>query len=134
VKSAIAGIALRAAALVLLGVFVYFFAGAWLVLPAMLAYGLAAGIAYAVYYTASNTMVFNSLSPRRNGSTLGVYSALAGAATMLGSFASGFLSFYLGFHVTFIVAAVCLVISAWLLYLTENTKVSVNLSTHELTA
>jgi MFS family permease len=132
VKSAIAGIGLRAAALILLGVFVYFFAGVWLVLPAMLSYALAAGIAYAVYYTASNTMVFNSLSPRRNGSTLGVYSALAGAATMLGSFVSGFISFYLGFHVTFIVAAACLVVSAWLLHVTENPKISINLSTHEL--
>ncbi|MCW4025726.1 MAG: MFS transporter [Candidatus Bathyarchaeota archaeon] len=132
VKSAIVGMGLRAVALGLTGVFVYFLAGAWLVIPALVMYALAAGVAYAIYYTASNTMIFNSLSPRRNGSALGVYSALAGAATMLGSFASGFLSFYLGFHVTFIVSAAVLVVSALLLYLTENSKVSINLSTHEL--
>ncbi|MCW4010251.1 MAG: MFS transporter [Candidatus Bathyarchaeota archaeon] len=115
VKSAIGGLLLRAVAYGMLGVCAYFLTGLWFLLPVMICYPLASGLAYSIYYTASNTMVFNTLSPRRNGSALGVYSALAGFATMAGSFVSGFLSFYGGFYVTFIVSAACLVVSAWLL-------------------
>jgi MFS family permease len=120
VKSAIAGLLLRAVGYGLLGVCAYFINGFWFLLPVILFYMLSAGLAYSIYYTASNTMVFNSLSPRRNGSHLGVYSALAGFATMAGSFVSGFISFYWGYYTTFIIAAACLIVSAWLLTLTRH--------------
>jgi hypothetical protein len=54
-----------------------------------------------------------------------VYSALAGGATMLGSFSSGFLSFYGGFYLTFSISAVCLVVSAWLLSLINRSVAEV---------
>jgi MFS family permease len=114
-KSAIISLLLRAVVFSLLGVFAYFITGIWFLLPALIFYPLATGVAYSIYYTASNTMVFNSLSVRRNGSHLGVFSALAGAATMIGSFSSGLVSFYFGFTATFIISAIVLVISAWLL-------------------
>jgi MFS family permease len=120
VKSAIGGLLLRAAAYGMLGIFAYFLTGFWFLIPVLIFYPLASGIAYAIYYTASNTLIFNSLSPKRNGSHLGVYSALAGGATMAGSFFSGFLSFYLGFYFTFLVSAVFLVFAAWLLSLTNK--------------
>ena len=120
VKSAVWGLLLRAIGYGLIGVFAYFLTGFWFLLPVLLFYPLSSGIAYSIYYTASNTMVFNSLSPGRNGSHLGVYSALAGSATMLGSFFSGFLSYYWGFYATFIISAVCLLVSAWLLTLTNR--------------
>jgi MFS family permease len=77
VKSAIGGLMLRAIALGLIGASAFLLTGVWMIIPALLLYPLAAGVAYSIYYTASNTMIFNSLSPRRNGSSLGVYSALA---------------------------------------------------------
>jgi MFS family permease len=120
VKSAIWGLVLRTVAYGLIGVFAYFLTGFWFLLIVLIFYPLASGIAYSIYYTASNTMVFYSLSPRRNGSSLGVYSALAGAATMLGSFSSGFLSFYGGFFLTFVISAACLAVSAWLLSLINS--------------
>jgi hypothetical protein len=121
IKSATAGLLLRAIAYGLLGILAYFIAGFSFLILVLIFYPLASGIAYSIYYTATNTMVFNSLSPspRNNGSHLGVFSALAGAATMLGSLSSGFVSFYLGFYVTFIIASLCLVISAWLLSLVD---------------
>jgi len=88
-----------------------------ILLPILIFYPLASGVAYSIYYTATNIMVFNSLSPRRNGSHLGVFSALSGVATLVGSFTSGFLSFYGGFSITFIISGVCLVVSAWVLSL-----------------
>lgn len=125
IKSAIWGLLLRAVAYGLIGVFAYFLNGFSFLLIVLIFYPLASGIAYSIYYTASNTMVFYSLSPRRNGSVLGVYSALAGAATMLGSFSSGFLSFYGGFYLTFVISAACLVISAWLLSLIKSSAAEV---------
>jgi len=65
-------------------------------------------LAYAIYYTSSNTMIFNTLGAKNQGSRLGVYSALVGVATMIGSFVSGYFSFYFGFLATFLLAAVCL--------------------------
>ncbi len=118
-KSATGGLLLRTVAYGLLGVSAYFLTGLWFLVPVLIFYPLASGIAYSIYYTASNTLLFNSLSPKRNGSHLGVYSALAGGATMIGSFFSGFSSFYWGFYVTFIISAVCLMVSAWLLSLTR---------------
>jgi predicted MFS family arabinose efflux permease len=57
-------------------------------------------------------MIFNTLGHSNQGSTLGVYSALVGLATTLGSFISGFTSFYFGYYVTFISAAACLAAAA----------------------
>jgi MFS family permease len=78
----------------------------------LILYPLAAGIAYAVYYAASSIMIFNTLGHSNQGSTLGVYSALVGFATTLGSFISGFTSFYFGYYVTFIIAAIGLAAAA----------------------
>jgi MFS family permease len=116
-KAAVRGLVLRSAAYGLLGVSVYLISGIWFLAPVLILYPLAAGLAYSMYYTASNTMVFNTLGDRSQGSSLGVYSALVGIATMAGSLISGFTSFYLGFYTTFIIAAICLGFSAWLTYI-----------------
>jgi MFS family permease len=113
-KAAVASLILRSACYGLLGVSVYLVAGIWFLAPVLILYPLAAGLAYSIYYTASNTMVFNTLGQTNQGSSLGVYSALVAIATMIGSLVSGFSSFYLGFYTTFIIAAVCLAVSAWL--------------------
>jgi MFS family permease len=123
VKSAIGGLLLRAVAYSMLGVFAYFLTGRWFLLPVLIFYPLASGVAYSIYYTASNTMVFNTLSPRHNGSVLGVYSALVGVATMAGSFMSGFLSFYFGFYVTFLISGAALGFAAWLLSMMSSSQI-----------
>ena len=106
----------------MLGVSVYLIAGVWFLAPVLILYPLAAGVAYSIYFTASNTMVFNALGQTNQGSSLGVYSALVAVATMVGSLVSGFFSFYLGFYTTFIVAALCLAVSAWLV-LTSTSRI-----------
>ena len=116
VKSAVAGLVLRSMGYAMVGVFAFLVSGIWFLVPALIFYPLSSGFAYAIYYTASNTLVFNTVGHSSNnksrGSTLGVYSALVGMATMVGSLISGFTSFYFGFYVTFIVAAFCLAASA----------------------
>ncbi len=121
-KATIASLILRSTCYGLLGVSVYLVAGIWFLAPVLILYPLAAGIAYSIYYTASNTMVFNALGQTNQGSSLGVYSALVAIATMIGSLVSGFSSFYLGFYTTFITAAACLAVSAWLVSTSNHTK------------
>jgi MFS family permease len=111
-ESAFAGLALRAGGYALIGISTYFLMGLAYLGTMMVLYSLAAGVAYAIYYAASNVMIFNTLGRSNQGSALGVYSALVGFATMLGSFISGFISFFAGFHVTFILAAALLAVAA----------------------
>jgi MFS family permease len=120
VKAAVGGLALRSLAYGSLGVSVLVIPGVWFLAPVLIFYPIAAGIAYSVYYTASNTMVFNTLRAGRQGSSLGVYSALVGIATLLGSLVSGFASFFLGFSTAFLIAAGCLGFSAWLASLLKH--------------
>jgi MFS family permease len=67
-------------------------------------------------------MVFNALGESRQGASLGVYSALVGVATMIGSLVSGFTSFFLGYSMTFFIAAICLAVSTWLVSLLERSR------------
>jgi MFS family permease len=126
VKAAVGGLVLRSLGYGLIGVALYLISGVLFLAPVLILYPLAAGFAYSVYYTASNTMVFNTLRGGRQGASLGVYSALVGVATLVGSLVSGFTSFFLGFSTTFIIAAVFLAVSAWLAWLLEHTRSSVD--------
>lgn len=107
--ASITSLGLRCVCYGLLGAAFYFVSGVWYLIPGLIFYSIAAGFAYSIYYTASNTMVFNSLGGgSNNGSSLGIYSALVGIATMVGSFVSGFTSFYLSYAITFLLASGCL--------------------------
>ena len=103
-ETAVSGLTLRSICYVLVGFSAYLFRGPLYLEANLILYPLLAGIAYTAYYAASNIMVFNSLGADKHGSTLGVYSALVGFSTMIGSFISGFISFYEGFSTTFIIA------------------------------
>jgi len=108
----VAGLLLRSASYAGIGVMAALFVGLSYLGGTLVLYPLAGGLAYAVYYTASNTMIFNTLGAKNQGSRLGVYSALVGVATMVGSFVSGYVSFYFGFLATFVLAGALLAFSA----------------------
>jgi len=105
-------VTLRGACYALLGITFVVFPGALFLLPSAVLYAIAAGACFGIYYTASNTMVFNSIGGRNHGSSLGVYSAVVGIATTIGSLLSGLTSVYLGFDITFLVAGGMLGVSA----------------------
>jgi MFS family permease len=111
-KSAIAGLLLRSGCYAVIGVLALLVSGLPYLAATLVLYPLAGGLAFSIYYTSSNTMIFNTLGVKNQGSRLGVYSALVGVATMLGSFISGYISFYFGFLVTFVLAAVLLAVCA----------------------
>jgi MFS family permease len=111
-RTAVAGLLVRLACYAGIGVFVGFTRGLSYLVGTLALYPIAGGLAFAIYYTSSNTMIFNTLGEKNQGSRLGVYSALVGVATMIGSFVSGYLSFYFGFLSTFVLAAVLLAVCA----------------------
>jgi hypothetical protein len=111
-KAAVVGLTLRLACYAGIGLLAAFSGSLTYLGGTLVLYPLAGGLAYAIYYTSSNTMVFNTLGAKNQGSRLGVYSALVGVATMLGSLFSGYVSFYSGFLATFVLAAVLLGVSA----------------------
>ena len=108
ITSSIQGLLLRGWSYLAIGVAALLVKGPLFAVSALLFYPLAGGVAYAVYYTSSNTMMFNTVKGRTAGSALGVYSAVVGLATMAGSFVSGFISVYSGYYVTFVLAGVLL--------------------------
>ncbi|MEM2663033.1 MAG: MFS transporter [Metallosphaera sp.] len=74
-------------------------------------YPLSAGVAFSLFYAASNTLIFKVVGGRRQGTTLGVYSTLVGIALFSGSLISGFLSKAIGYTGDFIVAGILLYLS-----------------------
>ena len=121
-KSAVAGLLIRSACYAGLGVIAYLANGLPYLGGALVLYPIAGGLAFAVYYTSSNTMIFNTLGAKNQGSRLGVYSALVGVATMIGSFVSGYVSFYFGFLATFVLAAACIGVCAVLVPVVSATQ------------
>ncbi len=113
-RAAIAGLALRSISYALIGVAAYFLTGLSYLGANLILFPIAGGVAFALYYSASNVMIFNTLGHANQGSTLGVYSALVGLATTLGSFISGYTSFYFGYYSTFILSGCVLAVAAWL--------------------
>jgi len=61
VKAVVGGLVLRSLGYGFLGLSLYVISGVLFLAPVLILYPLAAGFAYPVYYTASNTMVFNTL-------------------------------------------------------------------------
>jgi len=111
-RVAIQSLILRGASYAILGVASILVAGVWFIVPTLILYPLSSGIAYGTYYTASNTLVFNSIKGNSHGSSLGVYSAIVGISTTVGSVVSGIVSHYLGFYATFILAGGLLGVAA----------------------
>ena len=109
---AVQGLLLRALSYACFAVAVFYLIDLPYLGLALILYPLGAGIAYAYYYAASNVMVFNTLGRSNQGAALGVYSAVVGMATMVGSFISGLISFYVGYYATFIAAALWLALAA----------------------
>jgi MFS family permease len=108
VSTSIQGLLLRGLSYVAMGASILFVTGPQFIGPALVFYPLASGIAFALYYTSANTMMFSTVQGRNPGAALGVYSAVVGIAAMAGSFISGFISVYVGFYTTFVLAGVLL--------------------------
>ncbi|MDG7008318.1 MAG: hypothetical protein JRN06_08760 [Nitrososphaerota archaeon] len=113
ITTSIQGLMVRGWAYVGIGIAAIVLASPFFAIPALLLYPVAGGVAFAVYYTSSNTMMFTTVQSKSAGAALGVYSAVVGIASMVGSFASGFISVYDGYYTTFILSGVLLFAAVW---------------------
>jgi MFS family permease len=73
-------------------------------------YGLAGG-GIAIFSTASGLILYRGLARRDAGAILGVSGALGGIAAVAGALASGLLSYYGSYRITFLASAVVLLAS-----------------------
>ena len=108
ISTSIQGLLIRGWSYFGVGVAALFLSGPSFVIPALILYPLAGGIAFAVYYTSANTMMFSTVQSKSAGAALGVYSAVVGIAAMGGSLVSGFISVGVGYSTTFILSGILL--------------------------
>ena len=110
--TAVQGLVVRVLSYAGFAIGVFYLIGIPYLALALILYPIGAGIAYAYYYAASNVMVFNTLGRSNQGAALGVYSAVVGLTTMIGSFISGLISFYVGYYATYVAAALWMALAA----------------------
>ncbi len=108
VTTSVQGLLVRGWCYIAIGAGALLLAGPLFLIPAIIAYPIGAGVAFAVYYTSANTMMFNTVQKKNPGAAIGVFSAIVGLAAMAGALASGFISVYAGFDTTFVLAGVLL--------------------------
>jgi MFS family permease len=111
IDTSVQGLLLRGWSYLGVGAAALFFTGQIFAVLVGILYALASGVAFAIYYTSSNTMMFTSVQSKSAGAALGVYSAVVGIATMGGSLISGFVSVYNGYYVTFVASGVMLLVA-----------------------
>ncbi|MDG6939315.1 MAG: MFS transporter [Nitrososphaerota archaeon] len=104
-------LSLRALAMLGASFFAVFLSGPDTFYGSLLVYGVL-GTAYVFINVNMNMLLFKALPPGRQGGVLGVFSTLNGAALLIGSLASGYVSYYLGYSITFFVGGVLVLLSA----------------------
>ena len=109
----------RFGTMLITGISIALFQGNMLIAFNLMTYA-ALGADWAFYNTAVSTLIFRTLNPQKQGETLGIYSALGGLFSFMGAIISGYLSYSLGFFVTFSTAAVLMIISRLLLDLSAK--------------
>ena len=85
-------------------------------------YPLAAGLAYATFYTASSVMVFERIRDGEWGRGIGLYSVISGTAYFAGSLASGYLAEAVGFGGSYVAAGAMLMASAYIFNTIDKAK------------
>lgn len=105
---------LRTGAYVMIGI-IFFFSRNLIFYSNLIFYPLASGVGYSIFYTASSVLVFHAIGENGRGMALGVYNAIIGIGYLIGALFSGYVSYYIGFWFTFILAGI-IVMSSYFLF------------------
>jgi MFS family permease len=122
VRDSVLSLVLRSASLAAVGLVAYLLSGTLFYVLTVLFFSLAAGVSAAVYYTTSTTMIYDTLGTDDQGYSLGIYTAFTGIATTLGALASGYVSFYASYYVTYLLMGVGFALCAWLTLRLRSTR------------
>jgi MFS family permease len=114
VRDTVISLMVRAVAYGSIGVAAYFLTGFTFYIFLVLLFTLGSGVASTVFYITSTAMIYDSLGDADQGSALGIYTAFTSVATTLGALASGYISFYTGYYVTFLLSGISMAASAWI--------------------
>lgn len=74
-------------------------------------YALTAGFAYSIFYTASNTLLFETIGQEKPGRKLGVYSSVVGLSYLIGALVSGYIAYYIGYWFAFAASGLLIFLS-----------------------
>ncbi|MGC8538185.1 MAG: MFS transporter [Candidatus Micrarchaeia archaeon] len=102
---------LRAAGYIAIGLVFVLVAGYAGFIVNLLIYAITAGLAFAIFYTASNTLLFDEIGSEKRGRKLGVYSGVVGLGYLLGSVIAGYAAFFIGYWFAFAVSGALVICS-----------------------
>jgi MFS family permease len=101
----------RAVGMMLAAAFAIFIAGHYVVYTTLVVFGMM-GAAFVFINVNLNTLLFRSLPRSGQGGILGAWSALNAVALLAGALASGYVSYYLGYSITFFLSGVLILLSS----------------------
>ncbi|MEM3883519.1 MAG: MFS transporter [Methanothrix sp.] len=107
-------LAMRAAGYVAIGFAFIFLTGFGSLLINVVLYALTAGLAYAMFYTVSNTLLFETVGSEKPGRKLGLYSSVVGIAYFIGSLVAGYMAYYVGYSFAFIASGLLIFLSLFI--------------------
>jgi MFS family permease len=114
VRDTAVSLLVRSIAYCSIGVAAYLVTGFTFYVFVVLLFTLGSGVASTVFYTTSTAMIYDSLGVADQGSSLGIYTAFTSVATTLGALASGYVSFYAGYGITFLLSGISMALCAWI--------------------
>ena len=71
-------------------------------------------LAYAMFYTVSNTLLFETVGSEKPGRKLGLYSSVVVIAYFIGSLVAGYMAYYVGYSFAFIASGLLIFLSLFI--------------------
>lgn len=104
----------RSIGMMIAAAFAVFVSGQSVFFTTLLVYTML-GSAFVYVNVNLNTLLFKALPPGKQGGMLGVWSSFNGLALLIGALASGYISYYLGYSITFFAASILILLSSIIL-------------------
>ena len=105
-KAIMNSLVLRGGGYVAIGLVFLVFSGMTSLALNLIVYSMTAGLAYAVFYIASSTVLFETIGTEKRGRKLGLYSSIIGLSYLFGSLFAGYASYYIGYGFSFVISGV----------------------------
>ncbi|MCL5679743.1 MAG: MFS transporter [Candidatus Marsarchaeota archaeon] len=105
---------MRAIGYVAIGAAFFVLVGVGSLVVNIILYALTAGLAYSIFYTASNTLLFENVGSEKPGRKLGLYSSIVGLSYLIGSLVAGYMAYYVSYGFSFVVSGLLIFVSLFI--------------------